>query len=99
MTKSTVRTTTIRMNDKPRAAAKSSARKPSAKGNALSEREKRRLAKAKSKAKETAKRKALRRKARVRAWKRFRESSTMHWLLTAIVTLFLLIFFYLFMSS
>ena len=96
MTKSTVRTTTIRMNDKPRAAAKSSARKPSAKGKALSEREKRRLAKAKSKAKETAKRKALRRKARVRAWKRFRESSTMHWLLTAIVTLFLLIFFYYF---
>ena len=96
MTKSTVRTTTIRMNDKPRATAKSSARKPSAKGKALSEQEKRRLAKAKSKAKETAKRKALRRKARVRAWKRFRESSTMHWLLTAIVTLFLLIFFYYF---
>ena len=96
MTKSTVRTTTIRMNDKPRAAAKSSARKPSAKGKALSEREKRRLAKAKSKAKEAAKRKAIRRKARARAWKRFRESSTMHWLLTAIGALALFVFFYYF---
>ena len=96
MTKSTVRTTTIRVNDKPRASAKSSARKPSAKGKTLSEREKRRLAKAKSKSKEAAKRKALRRKARARAWKRFRESSTMHWLLTAIGALALLIFFYCF---
>ena len=95
MTKSTVRTTVIRMNDKPKQSAKSTSR-PSKKGKTLSEQEKRRIAQAKAKAKETAKRKALRRKARARAWRRIRESAAMHWILTAICSAALLFFFYTF---
>lgn len=93
MTKSTVRTTTIRMNGKPKASSKKTA-KPSQRGKALSERDKRRIAQAKAKAKESAQRKALRRKARARAWRRIRESAAMHWTLTAMCAIALLIFFY-----
>ena len=50
----------------------------------MTEKEKRKAAKAKAKAREAASRKAKRRKARARAWARFRNSGTMHWLLTAI---------------
>lgn len=90
-TSSTVRTTTIRMNGNPKQKAKSAK-----KGKPMSEKEKRKAAKAKAKAREAAARKAKRRKARVRAWVRFRNSSTMHWLLTALGAVVLIAFFYYF---
>ena len=90
-TKSTVRTTTIRMNGNPKQKAKSAK-----KGKPMSEKEKRKAAKAKAKAREAAARKAKRRKARVRAWVRFRNSNTMHWLLTALGAVVLIAFFYYF---
>ena len=89
---STVRTTTIRMNGKTLPQKKKSAgkRKP------LSEKEKRKASQTKAKAKEQAKRKALRKKARMRRWNRFIQSDTTHWILTAIVAVALLTFFYYF---
>lgn len=90
-TSSTVRTTTIRMNGNPKQKAKSAK-----KGKPMSEKEKRKAAKAKAKAREVAARKAKRRKARVRAWVRFRNSNTMHWLLTALGAVVLIAFFYYF---
>ena len=90
-TSSTVRTTTIRMNGNPKQKAKSAK-----KGKPMSEKEKRKAAKAKAKAREAAARKAKRRKARVRAWVRFRNSNTMHWLLTALGAVVLIAFFYYF---
>ena len=90
-TSTTVRTTTIRMNGKPKQKAKSAM-----KGKPMSDKEKRKAAKAKAKAREAAARKAKRRKARVRAWVRFRNSSTMHWIFTAIGAVALLAFFYYF---
>ena len=90
-TSSTVRTTTIRMNGKPKQKAKSAM-----KGKPMSDKEKRKAAKAKAKAREAAARKAKRRKARVRAWVRFRNSGTMHWIFTAIGAVALLAFFYYF---
>lgn len=91
--KSTVRTTTIRMDGKP-VAQKKSAQKRKAKP--MSDKEKRKAAKAKAKAREAAARKAKRRKARARAWMRFRNSGTMHWIFTAIGAVALLAFFYYF---
>ena len=90
-TSSTVRTTTIRMNGNPKQKAKSAK-----KGKPMSVKEKRKAAKAKAKAREAAARKAKRRKARVRAWVRFRNSNTMHWLLTALGAVVLIAFFYYF---
>lgn len=90
-TSSTVRTTTIRMNGKPKLKAKSAK-----KGKPMTEKEKRKAAKAKAKAREAAARKARRRKARARAWARFCNSGTMHWILTAIGAVALLSFFYYF---
>ena len=90
-TSSTVRTTTIRMNGKPKQKAKSGR-----KGKPMTDKEKRKAAKAKAKAREAAARKAKRRKARVRAWVRFRNSGTMHWIFTAIGAVALLAFFYYF---
>lgn len=90
-TSTTVRTTTIRMNGKPKQKAKSGR-----KGKPMSDKEKRKAAKAKAKAREAAARKAKRRKARVRAWVRFRNSGTMHWIFTAIGAVALLAFFYYF---
>ena len=90
-TSSTVRTTTIRMNGNPKQKAKSAK-----KGKPMSEKEKRKAAKAKAKAREAAARKAKRRKTRVRAWARFRNSNTMHWLLTALGAVVLIAFFYYF---
>ena len=90
-TSSTVRTTTIRRNGNPKQKAKSAK-----KGKPMSEKEKRKAAKAKAKAREAAARKAKRRKARVRAWVRFRNSNTMHWLLTALGAVVLIAFFYYF---
>lgn len=87
--KSTVRTTTIRMNGKPKP-------KSTKKGKPMTDKEKRKAAEAKAKAREAAARKAKRRKARARAWARFRNSSTMHWLLTALGAAMLLAFFYYF---
>ena len=95
MSKSTVRTTTIRMSDKPKTPAKK-AGKPAKKGKSLSEHEKRRIALAKAKAKEEAARKARRRKARRKAWMRLNESGLIHWTLTAIGAIILLTFFYYF---
>lgn len=89
--KSTVRTTTIRMNGKPQAKAKTTK-----KGKPMTDKAKRKAAEAKAKAREAAARKAKRRKARARAWARFRNSSTMHWLLTALGAVMLLAFFYYF---
>ena len=91
-TSSTVRTTTIRMTDKPKAKPKTKAsrKKP------MTEKEKRKAAKAKAKAREAAAHKAKRRKARALAWARFRQSGTMHWILTAICSVALLAFFYYF---
>lgn len=91
MSKSTVRTTTIRMNGKPVPKKTVTKRKPT-----MSEKEKLKAAKAKAKAKEAAKRKALRRKARARLWKRFRASSAVHWLITGSIIVALLAFFYYF---
>ena len=91
MTKSTLRTTTIRVNGKPAPKKKSTGkRKP------MSEREKRKAAKAKAKAKEQAKRKAQRKMARKRRWARIRQSGIMHWILTGVVAVGLLAFFYYF---
>ena len=90
-TSSTVRTTTIRTNGNPKQKAKSAM-----KGKPMSDKEKRKAAKAKAKAREAAARKAKRRKARVRAWVRFRNSNTMHWLLTALGAVVLIAFFYYF---
>ena len=90
-TSSTVRTTTIRMSGNPKQKAKSAK-----KGKPMSVKEKRKAAKAKAKAREAAARKAKRRKARVRAWVRFRNSNTMHWLLTALGAVVLIAFFYYF---
>lgn len=93
-TTSTLRTTTIRMNgDKAKPQAK---KKPATKRKPMSEKEKLKEAKAKAKAKERAKRKALRRKARARLWMRMRQSSTVHWLLTGVLAVVFLAFFYLF---
>lgn len=89
--KSTVRTTTLRMNGKPKAKAKTTK-----KGKPMTDKAKRKAAEAKAKAREAAARKAKRRKARARAWTRFRNSSTMHWLLTAIGAVMLFAFFYYF---
>lgn len=88
-TKSTVRTTTIRMNGKP-----ASQKKPATKRKPLSEKEKLKAAKAKARAKEQAKRKALRKKERMRRWARIRQSSIIHWTLTGIIAIAILIFFY-----
>lgn len=88
-TKSTVRTTTLRMNGKPKA-------KTTKKGKPMTDKAKRKAAEAKAKAREAAARKAKRRKARARAWTRFRNSSTMHWLLTALGAVMLFAFFYYF---
>lgn len=81
------------MNGKP-ATQKKTAKK--GKSKPMSEKEKRKAAKAKAKAKETAARKARRRKARVRAWKRFRNSNTAHWIFTAIGAIIILLLFYYF---
>ena len=92
--KSTVRTTTIRMTD---AKAKPQAKKkPATKCKPMSEKEKLKAAKAKAKAKEQAKRKVLRKRERMRRWARIRQSEFMHWLLTGIVAMALLVFFYYF---
>ena len=91
MTKSTLRTTTIRVNGKPAPKKKSTGkRKP------MSEREKRKAAKAKAKAKEQAKCKAQRKMARKRRWARIRQSGIMHWILTGVVAVGLLAFLYYF---
>ena len=91
-TKTTVRTTTIRMTD---AAPKSQAKmKPVSKRNPLSEKEKMQRAKAKAKAREKAKRRALRQRARRLRWERIRQSSITHWTLTGMVAMALLFFFY-----
>ena len=91
MTKSTLRTTTIRVNGKPTPKKKTTGkRKP------MSEREKRKAAKTKARAKEQAKRKAQRKVARMRRWARIRQSDIMHWFLTGIVAVGLLAFFYYF---
>lgn len=91
--KSTVRNTTIRMTEKPKAKANA---KASRRGKPMTDREKRKAAKAKAKAREAAASKAKRRKARARAWVRFRNSGTMHWIFTAIGAVALLAFFYYF---
>lgn len=89
-TTSTIRTTTIRMNgSKPQAK-----KKPAAKRKPMSEKEKAKAAKARAKAKELAKRKAQRKRERMRRWARIRQSSIVHWLLTAVVAVALLLFFY-----
>lgn len=88
-TKSTIRTTTIRMNGQP-----VPKKKPSGKHKPMSDREKRKAAQARAKAKERAKRKALRQKARMRRWVRIRQSNITHWLLTGVVAVALLVFFY-----
>lgn len=94
MTKPTIRTTTIRMND---AKAKSTAKKkPAAKRKPMSEKEKLKAAKAKAKAKERAKRKAQRQRERMRRWARIAQSGIVHWLLTAVVAVAILVFFYYF---
>lgn len=89
--KSTVRTTTIRMSGKT-----GSKKKTVGKRKPMTDKEKRKAAKAKAKAREAASRKAKRRKARARAWARFRNSGTMHWILTAICSVAILVFFYYF---
>ena len=91
--KSTVRTTTIRMTEKPK--AKTNA-KASRRGKPMTDREKRKAAEAKAKAREAAARKAKRRKARARMWVRFRNSGIMHWIFTAIGAVAILAFFYYF---
>ena len=92
MTKSTVRTTTIRMNcHKAKPQAK---KKPVSKRKPMSEKEKQKRAEARAKAREQAKRKALRKRERMRRWARLRQSSLVHWLLTGIVIVALLVFFY-----
>ncbi len=88
--KSTVRTTTIRMSGKTGSKKTVGKRKP------MTDKEKRKAAKAKAKAREAASRKAKRHKARARAWARFRNSGTMHWILTAICSVAILVFFYYF---
>lgn len=88
--KSTVRTTTIRMSGKTGSKKTVGKRKP------MTDKEKRKAAKAKAKAREAASRKVKRRKARARAWARFRNSGTMHWILTAICSVAILVFFYYF---
>lgn len=99
MPKSTVRTTTIRMSEKPKTPAKKTS-KASKKAKPLSEREKRRIAQAKAKArekaKEKAKREARRRASRRKAWLRLNESGLIHWTLTALCAIGLLLFFYYF---
>ncbi len=94
-TKSTVRTTTIRISEKPKTTGKKSNKSPK-KGKPLSEREKRRIALAKARAKEEAARKARRRKARRKAWLRLNESGLVHWTLTALCSVALILFFYYF---
>ena len=89
--KSTVRTTTIRMSGKT-----GSKKKTVGKRKPMTDKEKRKAAKAKAKAREAAARKAKRRKARARMWVRFRNSGTMHWVFTAIGAVALLAFFYYF---
>lgn len=92
--KSTVRTTTIRMTD---AKAKPQAKKkPATKCKPMSEKEKQQRAKAKARAREQAKRKAQRQRERMRRWARIRQSEFVHWLLTGIVAMALLVFFYYF---
>ena len=91
--KSTVRTTTIRMTEKPKAKANA---KASRRGKPMTDREKRKAAEAKAKAREAASRKAKRRKARARMWVRFRNSGIMHWIFTAIGAVAILAFFYYF---
>lgn len=93
-TKTTVRTTTIRMTgDKAKPTAK---KKPAAKRKPMSEKEKLKAAKAKAKAKEQAKRKALRKRERMRRWALIRQSSITHWTLTGMVAVVILVFFYYF---
>lgn len=91
--KSTVRTTTIRMTEKPKAKANA---KASRRGKPMTDREKRKAAEAKAKVREAAARKAKRRKARARMWVRFRNSGVMHWIFTAIGAVAILAFFYYF---
>ena len=88
--KSTVRTTTIRMTERPKPKAKAK------KGKPMTDREKRKAAKAKAKVREAAACKAKRRKARARMWVRFRNSGIMHWIFTAIGAVAILAFFYYF---
>lgn len=95
-TKFTVRTTTIRMNDKPKTTTGKKSSKSPKKGKPLSERDKRRMALAKARAKEEAARKARRRKARRKAWLRLNESGLVHWTLTALCSVALILFFYYF---
>ena len=88
-TKSTLRTTTIRMNGSSVPKSKSvGKRKP------MSDRAKRKAAQARAQAKEQAKRKALRQKARRYRWARIRQSNITHWLLTGLVAVAILLFFY-----
>ena len=91
--KSTVRTTIIRMTEKPKAKANA---KASRRGKPMTDREKRKAAEAKAKVREAAARKAKRRKARARMWVRFRNSGVMHWIFTAIGAVAILAFFYYF---
>ena len=92
--KSTVRTTTIRMTD---AKAKPQAKKkPVTKRKPMSEKEKLQRAKAKARAREQAKRKAQRQRERMRRWARIRQSSITHWALTGVIAIGVLVFFYYF---
>ena len=94
MNKSTIRTTTIRMTD---AKAKPQAKKkPAAKRNPMSEKEKLQRAKVKARTREQAKRKAQRQRERMRRWARIRQSSITHWILTGVVAVGVLVFFYYF---
>ena len=91
---STVRTTTIRMTgSKGKSTAK---KKPVAKRKPMSEKEKLQRAQAKAKEREKAKRKAQRQRERMRRCARIRQSELIHWLLTGIVAMALLVFFYYF---
>ena len=92
--KSTVRTTTIRMTD---AKAKPQAKKkPVTKRKPMSEKEKLQRAKAKARAREQAKRKAQRQRECMRRWARIRQSSITHWTLTGVIAIGVLVFFYYF---
>lgn len=75
---------------------KTGSKKTVGKRKPMTDKEKRKAAKAKAKAREAASRKVKRRKARARAWARFRNSGTMHWILTAICSVAILVFFYYF---
>lgn len=90
--KSTIRTTTIQMSGSK--AKPQPPKKATAKRKPLSEKEKLKRAKAKARAREQAKRKAQRQKMRMRRWTRIHQSGITHWILTAIVAVAILFFFY-----